>query len=76
MVICTLEIYDHVDLQKRLVDVCVELGTVKRFIPNDWASTGVKGVRWLHDKVSCSGISWCRRVRRMSVDLSSFRRRN
>lgn len=52
VVICTLEIYDQVDLQKKLVDICVEVGTVKRFIPNDWASTGVKGVRWLHDKVS------------------------
>lgn len=43
--------YDQVDLQRKLVDVCVELGTVKRFVPSDWASAGVKGVRWLFDKV-------------------------
>lgn len=51
VVICTL-VYDQVDLQKKLVDICVEVGTVKRFVPSDWASAGVKGVRWLFDKVS------------------------
>lgn len=60
--LCTL-VYDQVDLQKKLVDICVQVGTVKRFVPSDWASAGVKGVRWLFDKVCWAEWPWCCPVR-------------
>ena len=42
---------EYLDSQRSLVDAAKKAG-VKRFIPNDWATACVPGVRKFHDAVS------------------------
>ena len=52
VVICTTNFF-HLDLQKPLLDAAKKVG-VKRFVPDDFASACVPGVRKLHDIVRLS----------------------